>query len=187
MQRMCDVSLGFWAMDLLHVTDYHGVTSHCLANVVHDVVRDNEFKLKSQAETWDRHAKSSECTTRGHSARTCRPSWKTVCQPMCFATAGGEGLGRVHPEPTCRLNLMLKAFYSRNKVADRCELNMKTIGGEQLDHFPMLSGAGIKGATVRNQLCFQRAFTPFGHLLSMQSDHTLQSISTSFLNREGLA
>ena len=56
----------------------------------------------------------------------------------------------VHLAPIYRINSDLTAFYVRTHATDRCEINMKSLGAEKLDQFPVLSGAGIKGATVRN-------------------------------------
>ena len=54
-----------------------------------------------------------------------------------------------------RLNVDLKRYYSDHCINDRCELNMKVIGAKNLQTHPMLSGAGIKGATVRVQSHFR--------------------------------
>ncbi len=36
-------------------------------------------------------------------------------------------------------------FYGETKCEDKIELSMKTINGEKLDKYPILSGPGIKG------------------------------------------
>ncbi len=55
MKRMCNFSRFFWALDLLHVTDYNGVAGHCVGNVLCDIVRDSEYGERSQQASWDRH------------------------------------------------------------------------------------------------------------------------------------
>ena len=45
----------FLALDMLHVTDYNGVAGHCLGNALTDIVRDNEFAVRTQAATLERH------------------------------------------------------------------------------------------------------------------------------------
>jgi hypothetical protein len=54
MERMCSLTPCYWALDTLHITDYHGVASHVLGNVLHDIVRDNEYGLPTQAATFER-------------------------------------------------------------------------------------------------------------------------------------
>ena len=54
LQRMCTVSWCFWGLDILHISDYHGVSAHCIANVLHDIVRDNELSVRSQDVAWER-------------------------------------------------------------------------------------------------------------------------------------
>ena len=54
LQRMCSVSRYFWALDLLHITDYNGVSGHCIGNVLCDIVRDSEYGLRTQQASWDR-------------------------------------------------------------------------------------------------------------------------------------
>ncbi len=48
-----------------------------------------------------------------------------------------------------RLNASLKEFYQEFRIRDRIELNLKVLGMAKLTEFPMLSGAGVKGAGVR--------------------------------------
>ncbi len=55
MARMCNVSFYFWGLDLLHITDYHGVAAHCVGNVLAEIIRDTEFSLRTQADTIERH------------------------------------------------------------------------------------------------------------------------------------
>jgi hypothetical protein len=73
-----------------------------------------------------------------------------------------HGCRGLRPGVTCslsRLNAELRAWYSQHHVTDRCQLSMKSIGATNLGVFPMLSGAGIKGATVWSKLHFNEAIS----------------------------
>lgn len=48
-----------------------------------------------------------------------------------------------------RLNAKLLAYYREHRITDRIELSMKVIGGETHGDYPILAGAGIKGASIR--------------------------------------
>ena len=48
-----------------------------------------------------------------------------------------------------RLNERLSEYYTAYNIRDRLELSMKVLSAESLVTFPMLSGPGVKGATVR--------------------------------------
>jgi hypothetical protein len=61
LERMCKLSFHFWCIDLLHITDYHGVAAHCIANVVNDVVRDNELGVRSHGRAFERPPKHRMC------------------------------------------------------------------------------------------------------------------------------
>ena len=44
----------FWALDLLHILDYNGVTGQAIANLVVDVVRDGEFPGLTHGQSFQR-------------------------------------------------------------------------------------------------------------------------------------
>jgi hypothetical protein len=48
-----------------------------------------------------------------------------------------------------RLHNELKEFYSGCGVLDKCELSLRSLTAKKVDQLPVLSGAGIKAATVK--------------------------------------
>ena len=54
MIEMCRRGPHFWALDILHVVDYHGVGAHCVANVLCDIIRDDELGSPNQSVSLDR-------------------------------------------------------------------------------------------------------------------------------------
>ncbi len=54
MIEMCRRVSHFWALDILHVVDYHGVGAHCVANVLCDIIRDDELGSPNQSVSLDR-------------------------------------------------------------------------------------------------------------------------------------
>ncbi len=52
--EMCTRGPQFWALDILHVVDYHGVAAHCVANMFCDIIRDDELGSPNQSVTLER-------------------------------------------------------------------------------------------------------------------------------------
>ena len=50
-QHICDNGSSMWTLDLLHLTDYHGLIAHAVGNLLADIVRDSEIP---------------DCRTHGH-------------------------------------------------------------------------------------------------------------------------
>jgi hypothetical protein len=148
LKRMVSVSLRFWALDILHIMDYHGVSCHILGNIINMIVRDNELGVRTFQAGFDRPREKLgfECTDIGNGR-----------SQTCFAIS--ERLVVAFKFKPNRLNEDLKQFYQRRHVDDRLQLSMKVIGAEKLDKYPVMQGPGIKGATVRIvhvQLCCPR-------------------------------
>lgn len=59
LRECCKMSHHYWALDILHIADYNGVSCHALANVLTDVIRDNEFHLPRQTDTLSRHIRGN--------------------------------------------------------------------------------------------------------------------------------
>lgn len=51
---MLSLSPYSWALDVLHMLDYHGVSAHCTGNLLVDVIRDNELDCRTHGDTLDR-------------------------------------------------------------------------------------------------------------------------------------
>ncbi len=79
LDRMCIVAFWFWAIDLLHVTDYHGVSCHCIGNVINDIIKDNELTVRSQDKAYERPLTSNGIGTEGERL-----------YPTCSASEGCE-------------------------------------------------------------------------------------------------
>ena len=74
LKRMVSVSLRFWALDILHIMDYHGVSCHVLGNIINMIVRDNELGVRAFQAGFDRPREKLgfECTDIGNGRRqTC--------------------------------------------------------------------------------------------------------------------
>ncbi len=51
LQDVCEMGPWSWALDSLHIVDYHGVAGHVVGNVLCDIVRDDELRTGLQANT----------------------------------------------------------------------------------------------------------------------------------------
>jgi hypothetical protein len=90
-----------WALDLLHISDYHGTTAHIAANLLVDIIRDGELHL------------------------------------------------RLYGDSIEYLNNSLIEHYQKHNIRDRVEISLKMLHAESLAEFPMMMGAGVKGACIR--------------------------------------